>query len=99
MPRPKQNDLPIEGEGVAPKKIKKLDIAADDYVEKRDTRMQWTEKEADAKAVLIQLMIEHKLERYRFGDQEVVLKPGSAGVKVKTVDSVGGDEEEGESED
>lgn len=100
MPRLKQNDLPaIEGEGVAPKKIKAIEVAADDYVEKRDTRMSWTEKEVAARNKLITLMKEHGLEKYRFGDEEVSLKPGKDGVKVKKIDGTENENGEEEEED
>lgn len=95
MPRPKQNDLPsIEGEGVAPKRIKEIDVAADNYVEVRDTRMTWTKKECDARDKAVALMQKHGLAAYQYGDHEVKLKTGKLSVKVKTIDAPGEKEEE-----
>lgn len=97
MPRVKQEDLPaIEGEGVAPKRIKPIEVAADAYVDARDARMKLTEKEVEKRGKLIDLMKEHGLTKYRFGDEEVELKPGKDGVKVKKVD---GTETEAEGDD
>lgn len=87
MPKPKQEEMPIEGEGVAPKRIKAIDVAADKYVEIRDTRMEWTEKECKARDNLVAKMKEHGLSMYRYGDHEVVLKEGDPKVKVKNVDA------------
>lgn len=97
MAKPKQEELPaIEGEGVAQKRIKKIEALADAYVETRDTRMTWTKKECEARDTLIQAMTDNGLTRYSYGDQEIVIKGGKAKVKVKTVDSMESDEEESE---
>lgn len=87
MPRIKQGDLPaIEGEGVAPKRIKALEVAADNYVDRRDTRMKLTEEEVAARSKLAELMKQHNLTIYRFGDEQVEVKPGKDKVKVRKVD-------------
>ena len=93
---PKQEEMPIEGEGVSKPKIKAIDRAADKYVEIRDERMALTDKEIDAKAVLLNAMHEHGLTEYQYGDMKVVVKPGKENVKVKTVDAL--NDEEGEEE-
>jgi len=93
MTRPKQGDLPaIEGEGVAQPRIKAIDVAADKYVDARDTRMEHTVKECKARDTLVEKMREHGLTSYRYGDHEVKIKDGKVGVKVKNID--GTEEEE-----
>lgn len=82
----KQEELPIEGEGVSKPKIKAIDKAADKYVEVRDARMEMTEKEIAAKAVLLNAMHEAGLTEYQYGDMKVIVKPGKENVKVKNVD-------------
>lgn len=95
MARPKQEEIPMTGEGVAPKRIKELDVLGDKYVEVRDKRMEWTEKEQVAKANLIAKMEELKISKYRYGDHEIDLTSKS-NVKVKNVDSTAGETEEEE---
>lgn len=95
MPKAKQDDLPeMEGEGVSQPRIKELDIAADKYVDVRDKRMAWTEKEVAARTDLVQKMLAHNQTVYRYGDHEVVVKPGSPGVKVRNVDGTSTREED-----
>ncbi len=102
--RKKQTELPIEGPGVAPVKIKELDAAAADYVDVRDRRMSLTEKEIEAKRDLIHLMHKHEEKlgrdgdgvlRYKYDDENLVveLKPGDETLKVKkgTSDDLGDD--------
>jgi hypothetical protein len=94
MPQ-RTEDLPgVEGEGVAQKKIPAVTKAANKYVEIRDRRMELTEQEVDAKAVLLNAMHENNLTIYRFDDYVVTMKPGKENVKVKTADAP--DEEEPE---
>lgn len=94
---PKQNDLPaIEGEGVAPKKVRAIEVAADEYVEIRDTRMGWTKKEVAARTKLADLMKKHELKSYKFSDHEVVVIPGVDKIKVKAID--GSEEDDGKDE-
>lgn len=84
----------MEGDGVVPLKIKAIDVAADKYVDIRDKRMEWTEKELAARSELVARMRENKLNVYRYGDHEVVLKPGEDKVKVRNVDGTETEEEE-----
>ena len=94
MARAKQEELPsVEGPGVAPVRIKAIDVAADKYVDARDVRMEHTIKECKARDNLIDKMREHGLTSYRYGDHEVSLKDGKVGVKVKNVDGTEGDSE------
>lgn len=96
MPRAKQSELPaVEGLGVSPVRIKAIDVAADKYLDARDTRMDQTIKECEARDVLIEKMGEHGLTSYRYGDHEVAIKDGKVGVKVKNIDGT----EDGNSEE
>lgn len=77
MPK-KQGELP----GVEAPSIPEIDDAADSYVALRDKRMALTEKEIDARAVLIAAMDKHKLTSYRYDDNVVTVEP-SEKVHVK----------------
>lgn len=87
MPRPKPQDLPaMDGPGVeGPAKFPDIEKAADKYIDIRDTRMTWTEKEVGAKAVLVEKMNAHNLSIYRFGDHQVEVSAGKLKVKVKNI--------------
>lgn len=96
-------EMPFNGPGVAPVKIKAIDQAAIKYVNIRDERMQLTEKECELRATLIEVVHGHadaigKNEKgeivYKFDDLIVTLKPGKDKVKVRSADS----QEEGDDE-
>jgi hypothetical protein len=80
MSRAKQQFL---SEEMRPKTIKELDEAADDYVVKRDERMERQKPEKDAKALLMALMLKHNLKQYVFDGKMVFIEPGEPTVKVK----------------
>lgn len=93
-------DLPgVDGPGVSRPKVKAIDIAAGEYVEVRDKRMSWTEKEVDAKTKLAQLMEKHNLTEYIFDDHKVIVIPGKANVKVRAFSESGLDDGEDGKED
>ncbi len=75
----KQSSLPIE----MPGRIEELHKAALDYVSVRDARMELTEKETAAKAVVLDLMTKHKETTYNVEGVEIALIPGEPTVKVK----------------
>lgn len=77
MPK-KQLEIP----GTEPVTIPEIEEAADTYVALRDKRMALTQKEIDARAVLIAAMDEHKLTSYRYDDNVVTVEP-SEKVHVK----------------
>jgi len=95
-PRPEQIEIP----GTERPKIKSIDVAANDYVTKRDTRQRATEKEVEAKQKLSDLMHKYSTGEdaplkkhpdtgelvYRFGDTEVRLTPKEEVLKVKTIE-------------
>ena len=78
--------------GMERPKVKEIEDAAEDYVAIRDKRMSLTEKEVDARAVLLAAMEKHKLDAYRFDDRVVIVLPAKK-VKVKTASDDEGDDE------
>ena len=84
----------MEGEGVAPKKIPKLEKLSDDFIDKRDSKALLAEEMTGIETQMLALMAEHGITRYRFGDQELILQPGKNHVKAKTVKVEGEEPEE-----
>ncbi len=92
-------ELPgIEGPGVAPISIPRIDKLAAAYVRERDKRCEMTPKEIAAKQKLISALHDNvdKIGRdkdgvltYRFDDMVIVLKPGKESLKVKAIDTEG----------
>lgn len=92
-------DLPgIEGPGVAPVRIAKIDKLLDAYIVEKDKRCAMTPKEVAAKGKLVDAIHENaeKIGRdsdgtivYRSGDHVVVLKPGKELLSVKDAPALG----------
>lgn len=88
-------ELPgIEGDGVAPVRIAKIDYLAESYIKERDKRCKQTPKEIAAKEKLIDALHKHadKLSKdkdgaliYRYDDLLITLKPGKETLKVKSL--------------
>lgn len=66
--KPEQTELP----GVERYKIAAIERKAKKYQTVRDERMQWTKKEVEARAELLQTMKENNLDVYRFDDGDQV---------------------------
>ena len=90
--KPKQDDLPeMEGPGIAPVKIPKIDKLARAYVEWRDQRIQALEGEVDAKRRLIEALHFHEDQiklpdgtlAYHYDDSLITLEAGKDQLKVK----------------
>jgi hypothetical protein len=81
MSKKKQAEL----KGIEAPSFPAVESAAESYIDIRDKRMALTEKEVDARAVLIHEMQKEKLQVYKFNDQIVTLLPGKEKVRVKTV--------------
>jgi len=94
MPRPKQNEIPLQGEGVAPVKDKKLDALCDTFIDDRDAKANLAELLTATEAKILDRMRELNITVHRFGDQEARIKEGTDRIKIKTVtvESVGGDD-------
>lgn len=82
----KQPDLAgIEGPGVAPVQDKKLEKLGDEFCEIRDAKSALAEKLTAVETKIIDRMHELQITRFRFSDQEAVIKGGKLKVKIKTV--------------
>jgi hypothetical protein len=90
----KITELPgMTGKGVAPVAIKEVDDLVEDYVEKRNTRMEHTRREVDAKEKLI-ISLRYHADKigadkdgaitYRHDDLIVTLKHGKDDLKVRS---------------
>lgn len=75
---PRQRHLP----GTEPPTIKPIEAAAEDYVEKRDHRMELLTAEVKAKNNLQALMREHEIKVYEFDGYEITVDE-TATVHVK----------------
>jgi hypothetical protein len=83
MAKAKQNYLPE----MEPQNIEAIVQAADAYVEARDKRMDWSKREGERKAALIQVMENNQLEVYSYRGLKVrVSKDTTTNVKVSTKD-------------
>ena len=91
--RPKQEDMPLEGAGVAPIKDKKLEEWAEDFIEKRDAKALMAEEMTALEAKMLDRMSEKQIQVFRFADQELRLKPGKTHVKIKKVKNEGAEGE------
>lgn len=75
----------MEGPGVAPPKYKDLDRLGDKFIEVRDEKAELASKLGDIEVSIAEKMVEHGLNKYKFSDQEIILKPGKTHIKIKTV--------------
>jgi predicted transcriptional regulator len=67
----KTEELPgIEGEGVSPKKIKKLDNAIAGWRENVKTRMEWTRKEVESRDKVMQIMRSEGVVKYSYQESD-----------------------------
>lgn len=101
MTRPKAQDLPnMDGPGVGVEKFKDLDRLGDKFIEIRDEKAALATKLRDTERKLAELMADKGITRYRFGDQEIVIKIGATHIKIKTikVDGAANGEEDLENE-
>lgn len=85
MARPKQKDLPISGEGIAPEPDKKLDNLCDEFIELRDDKAKLAEDLGVCEVKILDRMVELNREEHRFGDQLAKIKKGKNRIKIKTV--------------
>jgi hypothetical protein len=87
----KPQDLPgVEGPGVSIPKFKDLDKLGDKFIDLRDEKAALAGKMTKLEDQIVELMRDHDITRYVFGDQEMVLKEGKVHVRVKTVKVGGG---------
>lgn len=100
MSRAEAKELPgIEGPGVAPFKDSALTKLGGKLDDLRDQRATLAEQITQAEKSAVERMIELGISRYRYGDREMILKPGNAHVKTKEVKGDNSDDGEDEAED
>lgn len=83
--------MPIEGPGISPVKYKDIDRLGDKFIDVRDKKAELATELGKIEERIAEKMTEHGITKYRFADQEVILKPGKTHVKIKTVKSEGVD--------
>lgn len=94
MPRPKPQDLPLgNAPGVSLPKVKALETLGYKFIDIRDQKATLAEELGTIEKKMLDLMAEKGIERYRFGDQELNLKPGKNHVKIRTVKTEASDQE------
>lgn len=88
----------MEGPGVGQVKDRVLERLGGKLDDLRDQRATLAEQITQAEKTAVERMKEKGLSRYRYGDREMILKPGSDHIKCKEVKGDGaetaGDEEE-----
>jgi hypothetical protein len=94
---PKVEDLPgIEGEGVSPKRIKRLDNAVATWRANVAARQELTEKEVESREKVLTIMHAENVTRYHYYDEDDVKKllilEGSEKVKLKAIKDGEGEE-------
>ena len=90
MAKAQQDEIPMEGKGVAPIKLPKIDKLARAYVEARDDRIQKLTTEIAAKGKLLEALHFHRdqLETpdgvimYHYDDQVLTVEPGKEKLKI-----------------
>lgn len=92
--RPTQEEIPMEGAGVAPVKDKKLDTLCDKFIELRDSKAATATQIGETEGKILERMDELKITVHKFSDQIASIKTGKNHVKIKTV-KVDGDEDGG----
>ena len=83
-PKAKTQEMPLEGEGVARKKIETIDKQADKVSSLCESRMATAENEREARAVLLGLLDQHGLTTYRLDDGRQVYVDDKRKAKIKS---------------
>ena len=96
--KPKQDDMPFEGPGIAPVKHRDLDKLGDQLSDLREDKSKLAEKITEVEKKALERMTELTLTPYRFRDMEMSVKPGNPHVKIKSV-QVGDSNGEAEAEE
>ena len=86
MARPQLQDLDLgNAPGVSLPKIKPLETLGYKFIDIRDRKAKLAEDLGKVEQKMLELMAENDIERYRFGDQELLLKKGKNHAKVRTI--------------
>lgn len=83
--KPKQEEIPMEGPGIAPVKDKKLDALCDSFIDTRDSKAKLAEELGETEAKILDRMGELGIKVHKFGDQIATIKEGKNHVKIRTV--------------
>jgi len=95
--RPQSQDLNLgNAPGVSLPKIKALETLGYKFIDIRDQKSELAEELGAIETKMLDLMAEKGIERYRFGDQELILKKGKNHAKVRTIKVEPGEEQENE---
>lgn len=86
----------MQGPGVEVPKFKDIDRLADRFETKLEERSKISEDITELEKKIAEAMETHGITKYRYRDQEVILKTGKTHVKIKTVKSEGVAPEDGE---
>ena len=91
---PKQDDMPgIEGPGVAPKRIKKLDNAVAQWRATVAARQELTEKECESRDKVLAMMHAEGITQYHYYDEDdkkkLLIIEGTEKVKLKALPKEG----------
>jgi hypothetical protein len=81
----------MDGPGIGVPKYKDIDRLGDKFIEVRDEKAELAGKLTKIEGEIAELMADKGISKYRFADQEVILKPGKTHVKIKTVKAEGVD--------
>jgi hypothetical protein len=73
-------------------KIKALETLGYKFMEIRDQKSELAEELGTVEAKMLDIMADKGIERYRFGDQEIILKNGKNHAKIRTVKVQPGEE-------
>lgn len=79
----------MQGPGVEVPKFKDIDRLADRFETKREERSKISEDITELEKKIAEAMKEHGITKYRYRDQEVILKTGKTHIKVRTIKSEG----------
>lgn len=94
--RPKQEEIPMDGPGVAPVKDKKLDSLCDTFIDTRDKKAKLAETLGETEVRILDRMRELGISKHRFSDQLAEIKEGKDHVKIKTVKAESNGEGDGD---
>jgi hypothetical protein len=95
--RPQSQDLSLgNAPGVSLPKIKALETLGYKFIDIRDQKSELAEELGAIETKMLDLMAEKGIERYRFGDQGLILKKGKNHAKVRTIKVEPGEEQENE---
>jgi len=93
MARPQSQDLDLgNAPGVSLPKIKSLETLGYKFIDIRDKKAKLAEDLGEVEKKMLDIMAEKEIERYRFGDQELLLKKGKNHAKVRTIKVEPGEE-------